>query len=235
MGSFAARMLLVTACTMASLVCQTPPGESAASATAASAGAPEPAAAYDPASINLGIGAILPSDRPYVPLTGKERYTIWYRDNFLNPQKYAKGTFWSLMDVSRNRPPEWGSGVSGFGKRFGSRFARSFIASSIEDASAAGLGYDVRYISSDSKSTKARLGHAVLYRFITLNRDGKRVFNLPPLLGTFAAEMLATKWTPGEKWSAHGVRSANEQVVFGIGMNVLKEFLPDIRRKLKRK
>ena len=93
MGSFAARMLLVTACTMASRVCQTPPGESAASATAASAGAPEPAAAYDPASINLGIGAILPSDRPYVPLTGKERYTIWYRDNFLNPQKYAKGTF----------------------------------------------------------------------------------------------------------------------------------------------
>lgn len=240
------RQIFMVACCVTLAACceaQTPTPVSVDAAVVASVSSQAPTAeppkaaapAQDPVSINMGLGAIVPTNRPYEPLTGAQRFTLWQRDNFMNPQRIGRNLVWSIVDVSRNSPPEWGTGMTGFGQRFGSRFARSMISSSIEGASAAAMGYEVRYVSCKSNGKMARLGHAFLYRVVTLDRHGKPVLNIPQLMGSYASEMIATQWTPGEKWSAQGVRSANEQLLFGVGMNILREFLPDLKRKLKRK
>ncbi|GAB4362167.1 MAG: hypothetical protein OHK0021_06250 [Bryobacter sp.] len=75
----------------------------------------------------------------------------------------------------------------------------------------------------------------MLLRFATKNRDGKWRFDIAGVGATYSQEILATYWIPGQTVTGYALRSANQQMVTGIITNVVREFLPDIKRVFRRK
>ncbi|GAB4362163.1 MAG: hypothetical protein OHK0021_06240 [Bryobacter sp.] len=104
--------------------------------------APEPA--YNATNINFGVGATLPGNIAWKPLTPNERKGLFINDTFLNPRTIGGNTLWAAFDLSKGEPREWRQGVLGYGMRLGSRQLRSTVGNFIHHGAAAGLGYDVR-------------------------------------------------------------------------------------------
>ena len=71
--------------------------------------------------------------------------------------------------------------------------------------------------------------------FLTLNREGKQVFNWPKFAGAYSAGMASTTWVNEYKWSAEGLQAGNSQLYFGALFNLVREFGPELKRAFKRK
>jgi hypothetical protein len=190
---------------------------------------------YNAASINLGIGAVLPKDQPIVPLTPKQRRDLWVNENFLNPNRFARVALIAAVELGSGSNNELGSGWAGFGRRSASRYGRAFLASSVDLGLSAAVGYEVRYIACRCEGTAQRLGHSFLYEFITLDQKQRRVVNWPRILSVYGASYAASQWTPGQTFRGEGLRSVNEHFITAIGWNVAREFLPEIKRLFRRK
>ncbi len=190
---------------------------------------------YDPSSIHLGLGAILPKGQQFQPLTGTERMRLWKRQMFLNPNLYIRTTLWAARDQASAGPGDpWSSGAAGFAERFGSRYSRSAMSTSIRHGLAAAAQYDLRYVASTRSNPLLRALHALTWDFRTLNREGKPVVNWPRFAAVYGSELISATYTPGRKWSAYGIQSANEQIVFGGVTDLLREFLPELKRLFRR-
>jgi hypothetical protein len=197
--------------------------------------AEKPQKPYDPTGINFGLGGVIPKGEPFVPLTTAQRKTIFIRDAFINPNIYGRSLIWSIRDTVGNSPEEWGDGPAGFSRRLTSRYARNLISISGRHGLSAWAKYDTRYQRCNCEGWLKRTAHAVSWEFFILNNNGKRVPNWPRIVSTYGAEMLATTWTPGYKWSAQGVQRGTEQFVFGFQTHLIREFMPEIKRAFKRK
>jgi hypothetical protein len=146
-----------------------------------------------------------------------------------NPMRYGRSLAWTFRDEAEDKPEGWN-----FSQRLSSRLARSSVNSSVEHSLAAVAGYDPRYVRCACPGVWKRVRHALAYEFITLDRKGGRVFNWPHFAGVYSSEFAAAAWTPGVKWSAGGVQSAHEQIVGSALFNIVREFLPDLKKKLKK-
>ncbi len=170
-------------------------------------------------------------------MTGKERWKLYFKQNYFSFGAYV-GPFASalLYDQARGEPPEWGGGFEGYGRRVASRVGISIIQGSIQAPVAALMKYDVRYISSDQKVFGKRLKHAVAYSFLTYNNGGRPRVNVPNLGAYFAASAISTAWQPGnQNVASYAAKDASVAIGFGVAINVVQEFWPDVMRKLRHK
>lgn len=168
------------------------------------------------------------------PLNGEERWANFFDTTVTDP------TFWGAAVISAGysqitkAPPEWSQGVLGFGRRTGSRLATYGIQQTIHQGGDAMLGYDPRYLSCDCKGFWTRTGHAIKWSFLTKNNSGRTRIDLPSLAGTYGGGMLSTYWYPPRfNPLTDGVRNGNQQLGISVGLNVLREFEPDIKRIFK--
>lgn len=191
---------------------------------------------FDPTSINLGLGGLVPASAPYRPLTMSERGEFWFNTNFVSPRVYIRAVALTIPEHTANSPEVWGTGPDGYAKRVGSRFGRFAIASSIEHAGSAMLGHDPRYISCRGcRSKGSRVLHAFKYTFFTYNRDGRPVPHISHLVGQVGSEFIAAKWVPGRTWRTELAPGLIEQVSLGWVSNIAREFAPELKRVLRRK
>ncbi|MFN7921437.1 MAG: hypothetical protein U0Q16_15145 [Bryobacteraceae bacterium] len=168
-------------------------------------------------------------DQPYRPLDLKQRLNAYWRGSFsLGAGFQAFAPAW--IDHARMHHPEWGGGMRGYGARIGDRYGRFLVSRTIEHATAAALGYEPRYIPCACTATLPRIGHAMKATFITYNRNGKWVPNLPRFAGMVSAPLVAPAWQPHDHHLARttGIRIG---VRFGLNMvtNAGKEFQPELR------
>ncbi len=68
---------------------------------------------------------------------------------------------------------------------------------------------------------------------MTRNNEGETRFDVPAIAGAYSSGMLSMYWYP-HRFSplTDGVRVGNQQMGFYVGMNVLREFAPDVKRGL---
>lgn len=215
-------------------------GQEAPSATTPLEAPPEseaqPAPDFEPTSVNLGLGGLVPASAVYRPLTLHERGEYWFNTNFVSPRVYIRAIALTIPEHTANSPEAWGTGWDGYGKRVAARFGRFAISSSIEHAGNAALGHDPRYISCrDCKSKISRVGHAFKYTFLTFNRHGKPVLNVSHIAGQVGSEFIAAKWVPGRTWRHELAPGVLEQVSLGWVSNIAREFAPELKRALTRK
>ena len=176
-------------------------------------------------------GTVITKDE-FQPLTGKERWSLYWRQSYARPGAFFGNAGPALGAHLENDPPEWGQGMEGYSKRFANRFARSAIRDSISAAGSAALGYDVRYVKCDCTGFFPRLGHSIAWNFLTLNRDGKTVLNVPRIGGSFAGEFIGRTWMPaGYNSVGDTFRSGGVQLGIGAVFNIVREFSPSKRRK----
>jgi hypothetical protein len=198
---------------------------------------PPAANANQPLAVNPLTGLGSASAANWRPLTGRERWKLYWRQNYASPGAYVGPVFTALvLDQATNSPHEWGGGFPGFGRRLGSRTAMAITQGTIQAAAAAALHHDVRYISSADTGFKQRLLHAVKFSFLTYNRQGHATLNIANLGSIYATTAISTTWVPisGNK-AKYTLTNGTSQIALTVPINIVQEFWPEIRQKVFRR
>lgn len=186
----------------------------------------------------LAIGqssAVLPKEIEWKAVTSEQRWQIYRDKTFASPSAYFRAFGAASGDQLRDRPTGWQQGLEGYSQRVGQRFVTFTLQDSVEAGLSAAAGYEPRYVRCKCTGAGARMGHAFKMNFLTLNREGKQVFNWPKFAGAYSAGIVSTTWVKEYKWSAQGVQAGNSQLYFGAVFNLVREFGPELKRVFKRK
>lgn len=148
---------------------------------------------------------------------------------------WARVAFVAGVRQWSDEPPEWQQGMKGYGRRYGTSFARNVLRDSIEYGGGALLGEDPRYEQCRCRGVMPRVTHAAVSAVLSRDREGNQVLAVARLTGMFAASMTSVAWYP-ERYTVlgDGVRWGTLSVGFKAGFNVFREYWPDIRRALRR-
>ncbi len=188
-------------------------------------------------TVNPVTGLVSASAANYQPLTGNQRVKLYFKQNYWSMGAYF-GPFAAalLLDQSTGSPAQWGGGFSGYGKRVASRFATGIVQGTVQALLAAPLGEDVRYIISKEHGVKRRAWHAVVYSFVTYNKQGHPTPNIANLSSYYAASAVSATWLPGYyNVARYAAIDGSESVGLSIPVNLLQEFWPEIRHYVLRR
>ena len=186
------------------------------------------------------------------PLTTKQKYAVVARGSFDYIQIPWYG-FLSAVSQAQDSEPGFGQGWEGYGKRFAVSFADGTIENFMTGAILPSLLHeDPRYFQLGHGSFAHRTWYAASRNLITRTDSGKNRFNYSEVVGGALAAAISTysyhpkskfvtTTTPGELRFIPSDRTlSNTAKVWGTQYGydtltlVVKEFWPDIRRKLRK-
>jgi hypothetical protein len=194
-------------------------------------------------TVNRGIGYVFnylnmagtTKANEFCPLTQQERTQIYVK-TMVNPLGYLKAGFSAGLDQWNDKPSEWGQGAAGYGKRFANIQGQYSIQRTVTFILSSGLSEDNRYFNSGKKGVWPRTGYAVASGIFARHDDGSRHLSVSQLGGVAAAAFLSRFWQPPSQRSVgDGAVSFGISMASNMGFGVVKEFLPDIGRAIKRK
>ena len=133
-----------------------------------------------------------------------------------------------------NQDKFWGQGAAGYGRRFAVSMADNSVGSFFTTAIAPALFHqDPRYFELGYGSVWQRAGYAASRTLVTRSRSGQRQVNYSEIAGNAAAAVISNAYYPSENRSLSDTLTRwGTQVMWDTLSNELKEFWPDIRRKL---
>jgi hypothetical protein len=167
------------------------------------------------------------------PLATGEKFHETIRSSF-DYVDYGWYAFVAGLSQRDGSDPGYGSGAGGYVKRYGSAFADGTIENVMTSAVFPSLlGQDPRYYQLGKCGARHRTGYSVSRTFITRSDAGRRQFNFSEILGSAVAAGVSTTYLASRDRSVAGTLSTWELlVVYDTAQTVLKEFWPDIRRKV---
>jgi hypothetical protein len=135
---------------------------------------------------------------------------------------------------ARNDPKEWGQGWGAYGKRYGANFADNSIGTYMTTAIFPSLLHeDPRYYQRGSGRFGRRAYHAVNRLFITRTDSGHDHFNYSESVGNAVAAAISNIYhVPSDRTAARNASTFAFLILYDGMDNELKEFWPDIRRKV---
>lgn len=174
-----------------------------------------------------------PAAEPWRMPTGEERLAQYARETYGGTPLLAAG-MGAAVSFGLGRPEEWPQDFKHYAKRFGNNAAQHYIRSTAIHGLAAAMGEDNTYYRSKKEGFGARLGYAMGHAFMARNRGGRLRFSTSRFVGGVGTSKLSRVWVPPswKNWDNVAVSymmwSATE-----AGINVGREFLPDIVRALR--
>ena len=164
----------------------------------------------------------------------KDKFVLFVQDSF-DPVAFLSSVFGAGQDQASNRDPTFGQGAAGYGKRFAANFTGQASSKFFKDfAYPAIFSEDPRYYRLAHGTVRKRFLHAAGHVFVGHREDGTHMPNYSEWLGTVSAVTLSNAYHPGNQ---RGVGPAGRRVGYSViqdmGFDVLREFWPEISRKLK--
>lgn len=142
------------------------------------------------------------------------------------------------ISQAENSEPGYGQGISGYSKRVGAAFADNTIENFMVGAVFPSLlKEDPRYYRVGTGGIWRRSEYAVSHVFVTRTDSGRKQLNFSEILGSALAAGICTySYHPRADRNLPNAASVWErQVAFYTLTTFVKEFWPDLRRKLSRK
>ena len=185
------------------------------------------------------------------PLTAGQKFKVVAQGSF-DPIQIVWYAALSGISQAENSEPGFGQGAVGYGKRYGAYAAdgtiENFFVGAIFPSM---LHQDPRYFQSGQGSFFHRTGYSVSRIFVTRTDSGRDQFNYSEIIGSALAAAISTYsyhahpgYHPTPKQNVPYIASdrtwRNTASVWGsqVGYDtitlVVKEFWPDIRRKIKK-
>jgi hypothetical protein len=140
----------------------------------------------------------------------------------------------AAIEQGRNVPKAWGQGWNAYGRRYGASFADNSISTMMTTAIFPSLLHeDPRYYQLGRGRFAHRAYHAINRLFVTRADSGHGSFNFSESMGNATAAALSNIYHAPEDRTASRNASTFALLFLYDGMNnELKEFWPDIRRKV---
>jgi hypothetical protein len=191
------------------------------------------------------------------PLTTGQKFNVVFRSSF-DPVQFAWYGFLSGISQAENSEPGFGQGAQGYAKRYGAAFADGTIENFITGAVFPSiLHQDPRFFQSGKGSFAHRSEYAVSRIFVTRTDSGKSQFNYSEVVGSAlsaaistntyhprafitrhydpATGMLTYVHNDSDRTLPNTLSVWGSQVGYDTITIVVKEFWPDIHRKLVKK
>jgi len=169
----------------------------------------------------------------FQPLTQKER-AAEYAKSLISPFYLFLAAASAGISQWEDVPPAWGQGAHGFGLRFGNYVAKGTIQRTLLWGGEAALHEDNRYFGSGYQGIWHRTRYALASSVLARHDDGKQYFSFSQIGSQAGAAFLSRTWQPGtDRSMAHGAVSFGIAMAANAGLDVVREFLPDMLRKVK--
>lgn len=171
------------------------------------------------------------------PLTVGEKFKVVTRGSF----DYILVPWYGFLagvSQAENSEPGYGQGAEGYGKRYGAYFADGTIENYMTGAILPSLlRQDPRFFQLGEGGFWHRTGYSISRIFVTRTDSGGEQFNYSEVVGSAAASAISnyTYHPKGDRTLANTASVWGTQVGYDTITIVVKEFWPDIRRKLKKK
>src|SRR6266851_1220920 len=135
---------------------------------------------------------------------------------------------------AKNDPKEWGQGWDAYGKRYGASFADNSIGTYMTTAIFPSLLHeDPRYYQLGNGRFVHRAYHAINRLFVVRTDSGHERFNYSESFGNAAAAAISNIYhVPADRTASRTATTFAFLILYDGMNNELKEFWPDIRRKL---
>jgi len=171
------------------------------------------------------------------PLTSGQKFKVVARTTF-DPVEGVYVAFISGIGQATNSEPGFGQGAAGYGKRLGATFADNAIENFMTGAILPSLLHqDPRYYQLGEGGGFHRAGYAISRIFITRSDSGHKQFNFSEVMGSAISAGISTyAYHPaGDRNVANATSVWGTQVGWDTMTTVVREFWPDIRRKMSKK
>ena len=171
------------------------------------------------------------------PLTPGQKFKVVSRGAF----DYIEFAWYAALagiSQAENSEPGFGQGAEGYGKRYGAYFADGTIENYMVGAVLPSLlRQDPRYYRLGQGGFLHRTEYAVSRVFVTRSDSGHAQFNFSEIVGSAMASGISTySYHPrGDRNLPNTASVWGSQVGYDTITFVVKEFWPDIRRKLGKK
>jgi hypothetical protein len=171
----------------------------------------------------------------YVPLTTRQKFRIATQDAFDRGTIALALAFAGEAQISDSNP-SFGQGVRGYAHYFGTAYADFAIGDYMTEAVfPTVLHQDPRYFRRGKGSGLSRLGYAAGQIFWTHNDSGRGQFNFSEIGGNSAAVAVSMAYYPENRDARDAVSKLGSQIGVDMVSNVLKEFWPDLERRISRR
>ena len=187
----------------------------------------------DDSSKTVAVSA--PTAAEFLPMTRSERFRN-YLLGMAGPESIVRAAASGAIKQAENSPKEWRGGAEGYGYRVGDVFAQHVIRGTLQYGASSLLHGDNRYFASGESGFFRRVKYAVASAFLARRDNGDRVISFSRLGSAAGTSFISRIWQPPSTTSA-GDGAVNFGISVGndIGFNVVREFLPDLKRRLHKR
>jgi hypothetical protein len=170
----------------------------------------------------------------YTPISSRQKFIIGSKDSFDYPLVLLAGGFAGLGQLT-NQHPQFGQGIEGFGKRWVTGYADQAMGNMLTESIYPSLFHeDPRYFRRGTGPIKSRTWYALTRIFVTRTDAGGRRFNFSEVLGNATGVAISNLYYSDTRTAGENVEKLATQLSTDAASQVLKEFWPDIKRKLFR-
>jgi hypothetical protein len=184
---------------------------------------------------------VLPNNRtteasnPFLALTAKQKLTIAAKDSF-DGAVYPTAAIFSVVYQAENDNPSFGQGFRGYARRVGTAFGDQMIGNMMTEGVAPALLHeDPRYFRLGEGSKKRRIWYAATRIFVTPTDKNHMTFNFAEWGGNAVAVAISNAYYADGRTAVDNVQRLLIQCGTDALSNVLKEFWPDVKRRLSKK
>lgn len=170
------------------------------------------------------------------PLTAGQKFKVVARSSFDYVQ-YPWYGFLAGISQAENSEAGYGQGAQGYGKRFGAAMADGTIENFMTSAVLPSiLRQDPRFFQSGHGGFRRRSWYAFSRILLTRGDSGKTQFNYSEIFGSAMSAGISTySYHPhADRTVTNTAKVWGTQVGYDALTYVVKEFWPDIRRKLRK-
>jgi hypothetical protein len=186
------------------------------------------------------------------PLTAGQKFQVVARSAF-DPAQFVWYGALSGISQAENSEPGYGQGAQGYGKRYGAYLADGTIENFMVGAVFPSIfRQDPRFFQSGQGSAFHRAGYALSRVVITRGDSGHQQFNASEVFGSALSSSISTysyhprrtfrditqdgtvRYWPSDRTLKNTASVWGSQVGYDAITFAIKEFWPDIRRKMKK-
>jgi len=158
----------------------------------------------------------------------KQRLCL-YGGKLVTGQAVFGSAFFSAVAQFRDDPVEWGQGMKGYSRRFGTRYAQGVAKTTGEFVFSSIFREDPRYDLSQDRSFWRRTGHTFTNMVVVKDVDGKKRPAFSKFAGAASSGVVGYAWYPGRLNRPVDVVSRSASAYGGyLASNIFQEFQSDI-------
>ncbi|HKV27298.1 MAG TPA: hypothetical protein VJN90_03355 [Candidatus Acidoferrales bacterium] len=142
--------------------------------------------------------------------------------------------FLAALDQAHNSPESWGQGWGAYGKRYGASYADNGIGTYMTVAIFPSILHeDPRYYQMKTGGFGHRAYYSLNRLFVTRTDSGRSRFNYSEIVGNAAAAGISNIYhAPEDRTLSRNLGTWGMLIMWDGVSNEMKEFWPDIRRKV---